>query len=372
MDIAKDCSPTIALVSYGASDIWLHGNPTILLYRNTYERTGNTQFTYKTEEFVDGCAYLKCIDDKYGCDHIGECYFDFKTEKDDITLCFTSIEFHVVFNGHDGTIVDNILETISYEAIMCFDKKYRVYTEKVQDGFHHMLSIPFFFTKHSESFFPVFMTNKLKHIYVKINDIAKEVQSPYLVFKSIILDTPPKRELMPKIENMEIKSRVVCITKSHVYSNEKITNNTLIISISNLHCVKDIRLLIRDSVTKESKKYIKSATLKLNNHNHMSLNSLMGYIILPENEYKNTQYPNIFCMSFCADPLEEKYTHTSDIRFDRVDKPELFLDIQEEYIGQTVDIVLLYREYNMLRIGKGICGITYIYDDYHWKSIKQI
>lgn len=173
-------------------------------------------------------------------------------------------------------------------------------------------------------------------------------------------------------EKMELKQRVMCTTKTYVYSNEKIRDDTLIISLCNLHCVKDIRILIRDSSTKTSKKYIKSATLKLNNHNHMSLNSLMGYTILPENEYKNTQYPNIFCMSFCSDPLEEKYTHTSDIRFDRVDKPELFLDIQEEYKGQTVDIVLLYREYNMLRIGYGICGITYTYEDYNWKNIKQI
>ena len=106
--------------------------------------------------------------------------------------------------------------------------------------------------------------------------------------------------------------------------------------------------------------FIKSMTLKLNNHDHMSLNSLLGYKIIPQTMYKNTVKPGIFCMSFCEDPLNDEFSHTSDIHFDRIDKADLHFEVYPETtMDKDFVLLILRREYNQFRFSNGYGGIVY-------------
>ena len=366
--MSNECNPLIALVAYGASDMWLHANPNIELYEKLYTRTNHAEFTYNVCKFDDNS--IASIDVKKNIDLLGECFLDVTSTCDHSLIpLFLSIEVHVEFE-FDNKHYDEILEVLYYDTIK-FNKKNKLYSDRCGDenNYHYMLNIPFFFTNNKTEYFPIYFVKSLKRIYFKCNRVSSNVihNSLKLVYKNVSLDV----ENLRKEKEYELRSRVVCISHTIIYTNKFCNNNKVVLRLENLTSVKDLQIVVKQHDSCENiSSYVNNITLKLNGYDHMSLNNLMGYKIIPELMYKNCISDGVFCMTFCEDPLNEKHSHTLDIRFDRINTAELHIEFNKNYdTNANIDIILLSREYNVLRFLHGICSLAHHhgYKDY-WEK----
>lgn len=403
MDIQRDNDPRIALNAYGTSDVWLHGNPNITIYEKDRDRTYVSQFTYNVSTFddidVDNNTSIASIDlstqeKKNMIDLLGTCYFDCiyydhtnSFEPPESIRLFDSIEFHIEYEIN-SEIRDITLETLYYDTIF-YDIRNILFMESVTieesctgKTYHYMMNLPFFFTKRTESYIPLFECMKAKRVYFKLNNPNPNLivsTSPYIVYKSVVMDE--KFKMYNKVFNTNDK--IVCLSKTKVFKNicSSMTTNEIVVPLAHqgFFAVKDLQISLKRSDINQSNykedmtKYIKNVTLYLNDRAHMSLNNLMGYRLIPQTIYKNNVKQGIFCMNFCEDPLEEKYSHTNDINFHRLDKANLVIELHP-YItcknsnGEDTrintndvyfDITIFRREYNLMQIAYYYCKLVY-------------
>jgi hypothetical protein len=116
MDLKKDVSGLIAIIAYGASDNWLHGNPQMSIHiPEPHKRTTNSSFTFQTIDFVYGedGSYRAVLSENREYDMLGKCYMLIKTKASiNIDSIIKTVSIHAK-TSWSGGLFEEVLETLT-------------------------------------------------------------------------------------------------------------------------------------------------------------------------------------------------------------------------------------------------------------------
>ena len=341
----------ISLVTYGAPAD-LHGNPEMSMFDQTWKRTTQSQFTFKSIDFVrieSTNKYRVSLSVKNtGADLLGQCYLDFVPGDSGVSRDhLVSITFRA----------GNVKESLSGATlkVMANDRGNDSKTESSHD--HMMVPLPFFFTKKTMDYFPLIAMWTLDsqampeydHVEFECEFIG-EIENLMLVYQGVYLDTiERKRKHQVGMERLTTLSRTVT---HHVIVEGDDDYVKHVIPLEYDDYVKDIRVLVNSGDSGVSQ--IKALNVRLNNQPkcHISLNAMMAQKIVPRRFYGILDNVEpIYYLPFCHDPLARVLQQTSQIHFGRIDKACIEIYIKPG----TYDISLVAQSVHLLRFIKGRC-----------------
>ena len=164
----------LALVSLGAPDLWLHGNPQTSIFKQLHLRTTNSQFTFRSTAFVKSDdTFTATI--PYESDLIGQCYLSIKTKhKPDqivkqIAICINNYTIETL----TGTTLEIVGAKPEYELLD-------------DQSYHIMIPVPFFFTSSTNVYFPM-VSATLSNIKVKCTLV--DATQAQIIYQAVYLDT---------------------------------------------------------------------------------------------------------------------------------------------------------------------------------------
>lgn len=341
----KDASGLMALVAYGAPDVYLHGNPQATIFHSSYKRVTNSQFTFKCLDLAKGPdgVYQALLPKE--CDMVGRCYLSIQT-KEKVDNPYITIDSVSVSAKSDS--FQQTLETLNGSTIEIMAEANTDWKAESEDR-HVMVPLPLFFTHRTTKYLPIVALGKTD---ITFNcTLSVDAVSLQLVYQAIYLDTDERRRFAS--EPMET---LHTLTQTKTCTIDVKDGDALI----DLGCfdsyVKDIRAMI-DRDDSAAGECIEQLNIVLNNQPkpHISLNAMMSRRILPRQLYKIENSKPIYYVPFCHDPSALAYEQTSQINFSRIDKALLQLHMRP---GRYT-VTLVARYFDVLRFYKGRCGFIY-------------
>lgn len=362
MNIEK-ANGLVALVSYGAPDVWLHGNPNATLFNSPpLKRTTNSQFTFLSQDFTyneDDNIYSVTIPTEVNrpCELVGKCYLSIQTKSDididpqnlydivnSVSVCFNANTCESLY-GSTLKVTESECNSSAKAELMC------------GESHNIMIPLPFFFTKSTDKYIPLSSLSLTEVSFrAKLNLQHIDVQSMRFVYQGIYLDTDERRKLVNEPKEIVTIGTKTCThtiqcTKD---SDEEYVMHTIPLDYN--HRVKDIRVLLEQRDDNSQEEPVGLLNITLNGHTHMSLNSMMARKIIPRQFYKLENEKPLYYIPFCHDPLSLTHVQTSDINFGRVDKANLVIHIKPG----NYKVTLVARHYNILRIKDGEYGFAFL------------
>lgn len=343
----NDANALVALITYGSSDVQLHGNTNKSIYNKHYEHITKSAFTYLTRPFVQNtkipldheptqCA-LRCdLSNDLTCDLVGECFLDM-TFQDTITdvQIYESID-HISF-----CMGDTVLEKLTGKNLHIMSHVMFERNELVRDGIHVMLPIPFFFTRSTYDFMPKSTICKDDtHVDIVLANIKCNVS---IVFKAIVLDTEERRDMLSRFLKLSMLS---CVS-------ETIFPVISLDSLKNVNIVLPARQSVRDIFIKidgPGSDALETINVLFNGHLHMSLNRLMATHIIPRQSYGINHQTGLYIIPFCQDPQSKTHKFTTNVNMKRMDNSNLVLKFKTDMpinIEET-KITLVIRRWDTL------------------------
>ena len=107
---------------------------------------------------------------------------------------------------------------------------------------------------------------------------------------------------------------------------------------------------------------IKSLDLKLNSTSRFTngANKPASYwrTVVPYQFFSNIPETFIYCVNFALRP-EDTINPSGSLNLSKIDNVELVLDMQDALAGETVQVDIMSRNWNMLRFADGVAGISF-------------
>ena len=334
----------ISLLAYGAPDVYLHGNPTRSIFKESYDRVTNSSFTFMETEFVqdDNNKTLYIATIPHEQDLIGKCYLEFHVECSDNIKGNNFFDVFQMVNKIACEIDGQDMETLFGSTLEILANDKRSNYPDISDDNIVIVPIPFFFTKSTSVYLPAQPNIKIK-CEMKPGFIIDQVKFRY---QAVYLDTNERKELYSN-RSEYLVTLTSTITQTVVIPEGQ---DKYVVNLPYSHPVKDLRVMVKSSNA------IKSFNIRLNGHLHMSVSESFARTIIPRQFYgiqDNTS--NIYYIPFCHDPCAHKELQTSQIHFGRIDRAQLEIFVKPgEY---TITIMAQY--FNIINGYKGRLCLMY-------------
>ena len=248
-----------------------------------------------------------------------------------------------------------------------------------------VLPLPFFFTRTTRDFFAVPARPSEARIDVRFASAAAAA-SARLVVRAVCLDTDERRQAWVERNGGQQTGQLACVTQTLVEDRVEVQAPGLTATVDLLGRgrlggnVRDLWVLVQraDGEAEEGSAEAEAAPLgpvvqinvMLNRSLHMSLSRLLANRLVPRQLYgRGDLPPNMFVVPFCQDPLSERYSHTCDANFGRLDRASLVMRFARPgryrvaVVGRRFDVMRYEREACAWRflppsdgIGKAIVG----------------
>jgi hypothetical protein len=356
MDLQKS-NGLMALVAYGASDIYLHGNPQISIFQDCFKRTTNSSFTYNVIDFYknNNNSYSCVIENnKINADLLGSCYLSIVLKN--ILSTGEKNNLYNIIKNISVKIADN-QETLTGDTLEVIAEQFLNKTKVEYEDLNIIFPLPFYFTRNHNSYLPIIAIQLLETRFDCVfNDaISNNIEKVQLLYKSIYLDITERKLFKNINENVFDITETTNYENIHIVSNSKDEYIKHSIILDFTHPVKDIRIFIKSNLVEEC---VGQINIRLNNQDkpHISLNALMAKKIIPRQLYNIENKKSIYYIPFCQDPCSLRYRQTSQINFNRIDKA-----ILEIYLKPSIYNISIIAQYiNVMRYSNGLCDFINI------------